>query len=96
MPIRIEESTLDQLKAFADHYGRSLNREIEIAIEALIHQHALALLEDPEVRRERGAAYVREQRKRTRAAYEEVLATAFSRGSAVDPLDALDQQRAEA
>lgn len=82
MPIRIEERTLDTLKAFGEPYGRSLNAEIELAIEALIHQHVLALLEDPAVRRELGAAEVRRRRKGAKDGLEEVLRRAFDRDSA--------------
>ena len=79
LPVRMPPDTWEQLRGFADFYGRSLNSEVELAVEAHIHAHALAMLRLPEVRKERGAAWVNAERRKTEQALAELYERAFSR-----------------
>ena len=71
--------TLDHLVKQAAYYGRSLNEELNLAAEGWIHRNALALLDDPVVRKELGTRQVNAERKRITDEVKTLEARAFTR-----------------
>jgi hypothetical protein len=75
---RADEKTLDLLRAMGERYGRTMNAEMELAVEAWVHSHALVMYLDPEVIERRGAERVKAERAKTEAALGRLYAEAFS------------------
>lgn len=87
---RVPEDVLRQLENFGSHYSRSLNAEVNLALEAWPHQHALALLRDPQVERELGKEKVKAEQRKIEEALNAVYQRAFSRPDPRELLSSLN------